>query len=120
MWTRATRWGIAALIGSAMPTVGCMGPPTDARFGEPEHKPIVAEESLTHALETGVALRVIDRLELDHSLRYRDIQIELIDGVIRLTGEVWSVSEKQRATDLVRSVAGITDVLNGLAIRPPL
>ena len=90
MWTRAARWAVAALVGSAMTTVGCararaMDEPVRVR------QPIVAD----------------------------DILVEVVDGVVNLTGQVWTPLEKQRAADLVRHVAGVIDVANHLDVRPP-
>jgi osmotically-inducible protein OsmY len=118
-WVRATRWAVAALIGSAMTTVGCA---RRIEADEPvarERLPIVADDSLVHAFDTRLEMRLIDRLELDTFLRERDIHIEVIDGVVNITGEVWTPLEKQRAGDLVRHVAGVIDVANDLVVRPP-
>ena len=120
MWTRATRWMVAALIGSAMTTVGCTKVRARAA-DEPRHErqPIVADDSLVHAFDTRVETRLIDRLELDNFLRDRDIRVQVIDGVVNITGEVWTPLERQRAGDLVRHVAGVIDVANHLDVRPP-
>jgi osmotically-inducible protein OsmY len=118
MWMRATRWTVAALIGSAMTTVGC----TKARPVEeprPLRVPIVADDSVTHAFDTRLEMRLLDRLELDNFLRDRDIHVEVVDGVVNITGEVWTPLEKQRAGDLVRHIAGVVDVANDLDVRPP-
>jgi osmotically-inducible protein OsmY len=102
MWTRATRWVIAALIA-----------PLQGR------QPIVADESLVNAFDTRLETRLIDRLELDNFLRDRDIHVEVVDGVVNITGEVRTPLEKQRAADLVRHVAGVIDVANHLDVRSP-
>jgi osmotically-inducible protein OsmY len=88
---------------------------------EPEsvRQPIVADDSLVHAFDTRLEMRLADRLELDSFLRDRDIQIEVVDGVVNITGEVWTPLEKQRVGDLIRNVAGVIDVANELAVRPP-
>lgn len=118
MWTRATRWAVAALIGSAMTTIGCAAP---RRADEPASRrpPVVADDSLAPAFDTHLEVRLLDRLQLDAFLRERDIQLEVADGVVHLTGEVWTPLEKQRASDLMRHVAGVIDVENGLVVRPP-
>jgi osmotically-inducible protein OsmY len=118
MWTRATRWVIAGLIGSAMTTIGC----TRVRaVDEPlrTRQPIVADESLVHAFDTRIETRLVDRLQLDNFLRDREIHVEVVDGVVNITGEVWTPLEKQRAGDLIRHVAGVIDVANRLDVRPP-
>ena len=118
MWTRATRWVVAALIGSAMTTIGC-GRPTVAHEPRVSRQPIIADESLTHAFDTRLEMRLVDRLELDNFLRDRDIQLDVVDGVVNITGEVWTPLEKQRVSNLVRHIAGGLDVANRLAVRPP-
>ena len=118
MWTRTTRWAVAALLASAMTTVSC----TKARAAnEPvkTREPLVADGSVVHAFDTRLETRVIDRLELDHFLRDRTIELEVTDGVVNITGEVWTPLEKQRVDDLVRNVAGVIDVANHLTVRPP-
>lgn len=118
MWMRATRWAIAALIGSAMTTIGC-AKPLDADEPRRARQPIVADDSLVHAFDTRLEMRLVDRIELDTFLRERDIYVEVIDGIVSITGEVWTPLEKQRVGALVRNVAGVVDVANELVVRPP-
>jgi osmotically-inducible protein OsmY len=118
MWTRAGRWTVAALVGSAMTTIGCAQART---MDEPVRvrQPIVADDSVVPAFDTRLEVRLLDRLELDNFLRDREIHVEVHDGVVNLSGEVWTPLEKQRAADLVRHVAGVIDVANDLDVRPP-
>jgi osmotically-inducible protein OsmY len=118
MWTRATRWAVAALVGSAMTTIGCTK--TRAVDDKPRaRQPVVADDSLVHAFDTHVEMRLIDRLQLDNFLRDRDITVEVVDGVVSLTGEVWTPLEKARAANLIRHVPGVIHVDNLLDVRPP-
>ena len=101
-----------------MTTIGC------ARAIEADEpvrtrQPIVADDSLVHAFDTRLETRLIDRIELDNFLRDRDIRVEVADGVVNITGEVWTPLEKQRVGDLIRHVAGVIDVANHLDVRPP-
>jgi osmotically-inducible protein OsmY len=64
-------------------------------------------------------MRLTDRIELDTFLRERDIEVEVADGVVNITGKVWTPLEKQRVGDLVRHVAGVIDVANDLVVQPP-
>ncbi len=82
--------------------------------------PIVSDDSLVHALDTSVEMRAVDRLELDTLLRDREIYIDVVDGVVVIVGEVWTPLEKERVGNLVRSVAGMIDVVNELDVRPPM
>lgn len=81
--------------------------------------PIVADDSLVHAFDTQLEMRLIDRIELDAFLRERDIDVEVVDGLVNIRGEVWTPLEKQRVGDLVRSVAGVIEVANDVVVRPP-
>jgi hypothetical protein len=118
MWTRTTRWLVAAAIGLAMSAVGCGRTPLPPPAASPR-VPLVADDSLVHAFDTSVEMRLLDRLQLDELLRERDVRIEVIDGVINITGEVWTAVEKQRVGELVRSAAGMIDVANELVVRAP-
>ncbi len=115
---RAARWAVAALIGSAMTTIGC-GRPTVADERRVAHQPVVDDDSLTHAFETRLEVRLVDRLELDSFLRDRDIQVDVDNGVVYVTGEVRTPLEKRRVGELLRHVAGVMDVANQLEVRPP-
>ena len=46
----------------------------------------------------------------------RDINVDVSEGVVQLSGFVDSVDEKNRAADLVVSVAGVKDVRNDIAL----
>ena len=46
----------------------------------------------------------------------RDINVEVSEGVVQLSGFVDSVDEKNRAADLVASVAGVKDIRNDIAL----
>lgn len=81
--------------------------------------PIVADDSLVDAFDTRLEVRLLDRLERDNLLRDRDIRIEVANGVVSVTGEVWTPLEKRRVSDLVRHVAEVVDVANRLEVRPP-
>jgi hypothetical protein len=117
IWTRTTRWAVAALVGAAMTTIGC-APPSGMQQSRPR-QPLVADASLVDALDTSVEMRVGDRIELDRFLRDRDIRIRVSDGVVTISGHVWTPVEKQRVGALVRSVAGAIDVVNNLAVSAP-
>jgi osmotically-inducible protein OsmY len=117
IWTRTTRWAVAALVGAAMATIGC-APGRDMQQVRPR-PPVVADSSLVNAFDTSVEMRVVDRIELDRFLRDRDIRVRVIDGVVTITGYVWTPLEKQRVGTLVRSVAGAIDVANELAVTAP-
>jgi hypothetical protein len=119
MWMRVTRWAVAALIGSAMTSVSCGRARPQAQPELASRRPVVADDSLVHAFDMGIETRLLDRIELDNFLRDRDIHVHVVDGVVSITGEVWTPLERERVGELVRGVAGVVDVSNELVIHPP-
>jgi hypothetical protein len=123
MMSRGTRWLVAALIASAVSTMGCTRPPFTRDKLDPSHavprRPIVADESLAQAFDTSLEMRLVDTLERDNFLRDREIRLQVVDGVVNVSGEVWTPLERERAAELIRNVAGVIDVVNELDIRPP-
>ena len=64
---------------------------------------------------------VSEALFLDNEVDASDIEVEVQDGIVTLTGFVESRQTKRMAEDLVDDVTGVVDVRNLLAIRvsPP-
>ena len=118
MLTRVTRWAIAAFVGSVFSAIGCTSSPVEKAELEPAQQVLVADD-VVHALDTSLESRLVDRLELDTFLRDRDIRVRVVDGVVQLTGEVWTPLEKVRVGELVRGVAGVVSVDNELDIHSP-
>ena len=118
MLTRVLRWTVAAVVGSAFSAVGCtMRPDPPQKWAD--ERPVLGDDSVVHALDTSLETRLVDRLELDNFLRDRDIRVRVTEGVVEITGEVWTPLEKERVGELVRHVAGVVDVSNDLAVHPP-
>jgi hypothetical protein len=62
--------------------------------------------------------RVLNALHDDKVLRSRSIEIAVVgDGVVELTGTVHAIEEISRAAALVRSVPGVSMVLNRIEVR---
>jgi osmotically-inducible protein OsmY len=108
---------MAATLGLLLATLGCTRP-IDADEPVRDRRPIVADDSVIHAFDTELEDRLIDRIELDTFLRDREIYVEVIDGIVHITGEVWTPLERQRVGAIVRSVAGVVDVVNELVVQP--
>lgn len=49
----------------------------------------------------------------------REFEILVHNGQVRMTGEVFSQAEKDRVTEMVAEVAGVTGVVNRLTIKNP-
>ena len=118
---RATHWIVAAAISSTVTTISCTRAPLtpDARYDTSTSREPIADNSVSHAFDTSIEMRLVDRLELDNFLRDREIRVHVTDGVVSIAGEVWTPLERERAGEIVRHVPGVIDVVNELDIRPP-
>lgn len=54
----------------------------------------------------------------DPILKDRDISFDVTNGVVTVKGDVRSVAEKGKVTELVRAAPGVKDFANALEIRP--
>jgi hypothetical protein len=117
-WNDVARWAVAALVGLAMTTIGCASPTAEQEHVA-ERDAVGADRSVVHAFDSDLEARLVDRIELDHFLRDRDIHVAAADGVVRVTGEVWTPLEKERVETLVRAVPGVIAVANDLDVYPP-
>jgi hyperosmotically inducible periplasmic protein len=64
-----------------------------------------------------IAAKVRKELQQQPNVRAaRDINVDVNEGVVQLSGFVPTVDEKNRAADVVASVAGVKDVRNDIAL----
>jgi len=64
-------------------------------------------------------LDVLDRLvDDDEVLRERDVNFEVVNGVVTARGEVRSAAERDRVTRIVKGAPGVKDFTNALEIHP--
>jgi osmotically-inducible protein OsmY len=77
--------------------------------GLPERRADDLDGRLTDALDA--------MLDKDAVLRERDVNIQVTNGMVALTGEVRTPDEKNRAERIVKAAPGVKDVVNGLQIR---
>jgi osmotically-inducible protein OsmY len=54
----------------------------------------------------------------DPILKDRDVKFDVTNGVVTVKGDVRSVAEKSKVTDIVRSAPGVKDFANALEIKP--
>jgi hyperosmotically inducible periplasmic protein len=67
--------------------------------------------------DTVVAAKVRKQLQQEPDLQSaRDINVDVSDGIVQLSGFVANVEEKTRAADAVATVAGVRDVRNDIAL----
>jgi hyperosmotically inducible periplasmic protein len=61
----------------------------------------------------------LDRmLDNDSVLKERDVNFEVANGVVTITGEVRSAQEKNRVSQIVKAAPGVKDFANALEIHP--
>jgi osmotically-inducible protein OsmY len=65
----------------------------------------------------GAIRKYLDRIiDNDPTLKQRDINFEVTNGMVAIKGEVRSADEKNRAGDMTKAAPGVKDVANGLQI----
>ncbi len=57
-------------------------------------------------------------IDNDPTLKERDINFDVHNGVVTVKGEVRTADEKSRVTDIVKTAPGVKDLANALAITP--
>jgi osmotically-inducible protein OsmY len=63
-------------------------------------------------------LNTLDKtVDDDPVLKQRDVNFEVVNGVVTVKGEVRSAREKNRVTQIVKSAPGVKDMANALEIR---
>jgi len=59
-----------------------------------------------------------DMLDRDQTLRDRDVNFDVNNGVVTVKGEVRTTAEKTKVSDLVKAAPGVKDFANALEIKP--
>jgi osmotically-inducible protein OsmY len=54
----------------------------------------------------------------DQTLRDRDINFDVANGVVTIKGDVRTAAEKQRVSEIVKAAPGVRDMANALEIKP--
>ena len=63
--------------------------------------------------------KTLDKMiDNDPTLKQRDINFEVANGMVTIKGEVRSADEKNRVGDITKGAPGVKDVANGLQIEP--
>lgn len=88
---------------------------TGAEIGE---KVAVGASEAQRALgDSQLTAKIKSKMALDDSVRAAAIDVDTRNGVVTLSGEVASESERQRALELARETDGVTSVVDRLRIR---
>ena len=87
--------------------------------GAPAPAPVLAASQDLRMIDERIH-RDVEQLFSDESVwAGREFDIFVHAGEVRLTGHVLSQEEKDRVTEMVARVAGVTEVVNRLALRNP-
>jgi hyperosmotically inducible protein len=114
-------WGSGRLGPASSSTVGTTGQvdtqrakEVGARLGQKSADAAnKAGEALT---ESALTAKIKSKMALDDLVRARSIDVTTRDHVVTLTGKVRSVAEHDRAVQLAKETAGITQVVDRLTI----
>jgi osmotically-inducible protein OsmY len=87
--------------------------------GAPAPAPVVRASEDLQLIDERIH-RDVEQLFADRKIwAGREFEILVTGGEVRLTGYVLNQEEKDRVTEMVARVAGVTDVVNRLAVRNP-
>ena len=67
--------------------------------------------------EGALTAKIKSKMALDDVVKARDIDVDTTGSVVTLSGVVQSNEEKQRALRLARETAGVTEVVDRLAVK---
>lgn len=62
--------------------------------------------------------RILNEMKWDSRVKWASIGVQVIDGVVTLTGPVSSYAQKIAAQDAAHRVAGVLDVANDIEVQP--
>lgn len=62
--------------------------------------------------------RILRELKWDSRIAWASIDVRVIDGVVTLTGNVWSYAQKIAAQEAAHRVARVLDVANDIEVKP--
>jgi osmotically-inducible protein OsmY len=87
--------------------------------GAPTPAPVLASSGDLDRIDDRIRRDVEQLFSDDDVWGGREFEILVRAGDVRLTGEVFSQAEKDRVTEMVAGVAGVTGVVNRLSVRNP-
>ena len=95
--------GVAALAGcSSMKSSSSSDERSDGRIKDDKH--------ITEAVEK--------KLKSDPVYKFGAVEVKTYSGIVQLSGFVNSQDQSRRAEELTRSVGGVSQLLNALALKP--
>lgn len=74
-------------------------------------------EKVADDLDGGIKTRLKDLVNADKALQDRNIDFEVNNGVVTVTGDVRTAAEKNRVSQIVKDAPGVKDFANALEIK---
>ena len=87
--------------------------------GAPTPAPVLASAEDLELIDERIHRDVEQLFADDDVWGGREFEVLVHGGEVRLTGKVFSQAEKDRVTELIAGVAGVTGVVNRLTVRNP-
>lgn len=78
-----------------------------------------AETEQVPGTDAAIATRVNGALATSTDVSARNIDVDVQDGIVTLSGVVKTQAAKERAHDIAHEVKGVTTVYNEIQVRPP-
>jgi hyperosmotically inducible periplasmic protein len=75
------------------------------------------DDEMAGDLDAGIRDRLNNLVENDQTLRERNIDFDVNNGMVKITGEVRTAAEKSRIEELAQNVPGVREVANALEVR---
>jgi osmotically-inducible protein OsmY len=92
---------------------------TLATFLMPFAAPVGGQSSLARIIDDAEISRAVTaELSEETGLRYDDIQVACVDGIVTLEGPVDSLADKRQAVALATTIRGVRAVVDRLSLRP--
>lgn len=112
-------WGTATVPErDAVATAGRVGAERAREAGqEISQKTAAAAKTAQEALSDGaLTAKIKAKMALDDSVKALDLNVDTVDGVVTVTGNVRSRAERERALALARETDGVRNVVDRLTI----
>src|SRR5687768_11781504 len=68
--------------------------------------------------DSDIKKRILLELKWDSRIPWASISVEVVDGVVSLSGDVSSYAQKLAAQEATHRVAGVLDVANEINVKP--
>jgi hyperosmotically inducible periplasmic protein len=102
------RWLFAGGISAVMAVAGLTGCSSTKSEHAEYHPP--DDGSITHEVKK--------RLDHDPAFKFPEVSVKTFDRVVQLSGFAATSDQRQRAEQVARTVEGVTQVVNNIALKP--